>query len=406
MGSNENMSKEIMSLKKKLEAGEHDVVQAFWNSIQENGAPIIEELEGDDENDLVTFIYKGNDETQNVLLYISYEYENTLDYKFDEHKFEKLLDTDIWYKTYKIRNDIRFNYNYFINDPMDNDWKRRWENIKYDNLNKTKLVLGAGDEDETVLTYVVMPKTDEHVWVKERKDALKGDMELYKFKSKILNNERRIRIYTPSGYSKDKEPYGFLVLNDGEEYKAMSAKAVLDNLINDKKIPPIITVFVESINTREEELSCNDNFVKFTEKEVIPWVKEKYNVSDEPKKNVIGGLSLGGLTASFIGLKCPHIFGNVLSQSGSYWYKEEDMNEPVNKNWMARQYEAEEKVDLKFYMNVGILEGDVMLNFNKDMRDRLIAKDYDVFYEEFKSAHDYLSWGETLANGLIALIGE
>lgn len=406
MSNKEIMSKEIMNLKKKLEAGNFNTVKDFWNKIEEKGAPIIEEIDGDTENDLVTFIYKGNDETKNILLYISYEYESTSDYKFDEHKFERLLDINIWYKTYKIRNDVRFNYLYFVNDPLDDNWERRWQNIQHDDLNKNKLVFAAGEEEENVYTYVVMPKADEQIWVKERKDTLNGNVELFKFQSKILNNERRIRIYTPLGYSKSKEPYGILVLNDGEEYMAMSAKAVLDNLINDKKIPPIVTVFIESINTRDVELTCNDDFVDFTEKEVIPWVKENYNVSDNPEKNIIGGLSYGGLTASYIGLKCSHIFGNVLSQSGSYWFKEEDMKEPTKRNWMARQYEAVEKLNLKFYMNVGILEGEEMLGFNKDMRDRLIAKGYDVFYEEFKSAHDYLSWGETLANGLISLIGK
>jgi enterochelin esterase family protein len=39
------------------------------------------------------------------------------------------------------------------------------------------------------------------------------------------------------------------------------------------------------------------------------------------------------------------------------------------------------------------------------MREALLKKNYDVIYEEFKSGHDYLCWGETLANGLISLIG-
>jgi enterochelin esterase family protein len=44
-----------------------------------------------------------------------------------------------------------------------------------------------------------------------------------------------------------------------------------------------------------------------------------------------------------------------------------------------------------------------MMDVNKRMRDVLIEKKCMVRYEEFKSGHDYLSWGETLANGLIAL---
>ena len=39
------------------------------------------------------------------------------------------------------------------------------------------------------------------------------------------------------------------------------------------------------------------------------------------------------------------------------------------------------------------------------MRDVLLAKGYDVRYQQFNSGHDYLNWRGTLANGLIALVG-
>ncbi len=43
-------------------------------------------------------------------------------------------------------------------------------------------------------------------------------------------------------------------------------------------------------------------------------------------------------------------------------------------------------------------------NYN-NMRDVLLNKGYSVAYENFPSGHDYLGWSETLATGLIALIG-
>ncbi len=47
-----------------------------------------------------------------------------------------------------------------------------------------------------------------------------------------------------------------------------------------------------------------------------------------------------------------------------------------------------------------------MIGTNNILKDVLIEKGYDVYFEYFNSGHDYLSWGETLANGLISLIGE
>ena len=47
-----------------------------------------------------------------------------------------------------------------------------------------------------------------------------------------------------------------------------------------------------------------------------------------------------------------------------------------------------------------------MMEVINNMRDALLSKGYNVEYENFYSGHDYLSWGETLASGLIALLGE
>lgn len=47
----------------------------------------------------------------------------------------------------------------------------------------------------------------------------------------------------------------------------------------------------------------------------------------------------------------------------------------------------------------------IMMEVINNMRDVLSNKGYSVAYENFPSGHDYLGWGETLATGLIALIG-
>jgi enterochelin esterase-like enzyme len=56
--------------------------------------------------------------------------------------------------------------------------------------------------------------------------------------------------------------------------------------------------------------------------------------------------------------------------------------------------------------NVGIPKTkDRMINANIKLRDVLIEQGYTADFEYFNSGHDYLCWGETLANGLISLMG-
>ncbi len=399
-------SRIILKLEEDIKQGNNNALEEFWGNIEKNGAPLIEELSGDLENDLVTFIYRADEEVGNVIFIPPIGWE-----KFLEYKMEKLLNTNLWYITCKIKNNLRFDYTISVNDSLidsDKGWETRENNLVYDRLNKNFLVLSGEDGEEEKVSYVVMPKAEEHFWVKERIHIFKGNIEEYNFHSDKLEKDRRIRIYTPHGYKKTNKPYKFLILTDGDEYLSLlSAKNVLDNLIEDKRISPIVVLFIDSTDTRYEELSCSDDFTDIIASELTPWFRKNHNISSEPKDGIIGGLSLGGLTATYLGLKHSEVFGNVLSQSGSFWYKPKEFKEYQSACWMSTEFNKIEKLPLKFYLNVGILEPkDNMIGVNKKLRDVLESKGYEVKYEEFNSGHDYLCWGETLANGLIALIGD
>lgn len=393
----------IMKLKEKIELGNNEAVQVFWNNIKKGNAPLIEKIDGDLENSLVTFVYKGNEDIENIVLIPPIGRDNLL-----ENKMEKFLDTNIWYASYAINNKLRFKYSFSVNDSFDINCEKRWDNLECDKLNKNKLVFkDENEEDDEVDSYVVMPNAGEEFWVKERNDIHKGIIHEHKFYSENLERARRVIIYTPYGYNEDDKPYKFLVLTDAEEYiNVLSARNVIDNLITDKKIEPIVVIFIGSIGMRSKELSCNDTFVEMIVNELLPWIRNNYNISSQAYEAIIGGLSLGGLTASYLGLKHSEVFGNVLSQSGAYWYKPKDYDGYEPDCWISTKFKAIDKLPLKFYLNVGVLEHkEGMIGTNNILKDVLIGKGYDVYFEYFNSGHDYLSWGETLANGLISLIG-
>lgn len=396
-------SKIIIELERKIKQGNKGALEEFWSYVEKKGTPLIEKIDEDYENNLVTFIYKADMEIENVVLISPIGRDNLL-----ENKMDRLLDTNIWYASYEINKKLRFKYSFSVNDSLDINCEKRWDNLVYDKLNKNKLVFkGENEEEDEVDSYVVMPNAEEEFWVKERKGISKGKLHEYYFHSKNLEKDRKIRIYTPAGYEEDNNTYGFLVLTDGNEYiNILSAETVLDNLIADKRIPPIVTIFIDSTETRIEELKCNDTFGDIVVKEIIPWARGNYNISNKACEAIIGGLSLGGLTATYLGLKHSEVFGNVLSQSGSYWYKPKDYDGYEPDCWINTEFKAIDKLPLKFYLNVGVLEHkEGMIGTNNILKDVLIEKGYDVYFEYFNSGHDYLSWGETLANGLISLIG-
>jgi len=83
----------------------------------------------------------------------------------------------------------------------------------------------------------------------------------------------------------------------------------------------------------------------------------------------------------------------------------------VEGGWLAKQFIQSPKLPLKFYLDAGVFEASLggfigILDASRHMRDVLLAKGYEVHYQEFIGGHDYLSWRGTLADGLIALIGK
>jgi enterochelin esterase-like enzyme len=208
-----------------------------------------------------------------------------------------------------------------------------------------------------------------------------------------------------------------LVLSDGGLYvNTAHVATTLDNLIAAGVIPPLVAVMVDNPN-RWRELSCNSAYADFLAQEIVPWARANYHATDRPEQTIIGGTSLGGLQAAFVGLKHPEVFGNVLSQSGDFRWKPDDENEW---EWLNRQFAASPRLPLRFSFEAGLLEGawwwrflsqrdpspqPTLLMANRNLRDTLTSKGYPVHYTEFNGNHGLLNWRVTLASHLIALVG-
>jgi hypothetical protein len=94
-------SPRIKALKAAVENGKQASVDAFWNEVKDRGAPLIEPLAGDDKNMLVTFLWRGGSDTQNVfVVWFPYAAESP-----DDYHMARLGETDVWYKTVKVINE-------------------------------------------------------------------------------------------------------------------------------------------------------------------------------------------------------------------------------------------------------------------------------------------------------------
>jgi enterochelin esterase family protein len=425
-------SPRIKSLRAAVESGKQESTAAFWDEVKKKGAPLIEPLQNDDKNMLVTFLWKGTPDTQNVFVLWFPFTEGP-----DDYHMTRLDETDVWYKTLKVDKRKRFIYRLASNvprphgapeGPSDDVFAMTRAAEQPDSLNPKRW--GVDPEDINPPQYqgysvIEMPEAPMQPWLAPRQGVPTGSIEKHQFKSALLKNEREIAVYLPPGYSKSAKPYGLVVLFDEHAYLGdkkygilVPTPTILDNLISENRIPPLIAILVDNApGARSRELPCNPNFADFLNFELVPWARRVYNVTVDPHQTVVGGSSLGGLAATYTGVRHPETFGNILSQSGSYWWtppkssNPSDFDPDAEPNWMAKQFIASPRLPLRFYLDAGSDEIDLsghdksILLPNRDLRDVLLAKGYEVHYQEFIGGHDYLSWRGTLADGLILLMG-
>ena len=359
---------------------------------------------------LVTILWRAREETRNVFVFQLPGIDKPM---------ARLLDTDLWYKTFQLQKGARFVYRLATNLPDPKEWTslgRFVSAMRTDPLNPLQFAERANELNPYEVTFfsaAELPSAEPQFWSVARPKVPTGRVQRDKFTSKLLGNERPIWIYTPHRYAAGKKPYGLLVLSDGGLYvNSARVATTLDNLIAAGLIPPLVAVMVDNPD-RGRELSCSSAYADFLAQEIVPWARANYHVTDRPEQTIIGGVSLGGLAAAFVGLKHPEVFGNVLSQSGSFSWKPDGEKEW---EWLTRQFAASPRLPLRFSFEAGLLEntsggprgrpfGPPLLVANRNLRDTLQSKGYSVHYTEFNGNHTLFNWRGTLASHLIALVG-
>jgi enterochelin esterase-like enzyme len=137
------------------------------------------------------------------------------------------------------------------------------------------------------------------------------------------------RVYLPLGYE-DLQTLPVLYVLDGNDFvdDHMGAlPTILDNLITDGRIKPVIVVFVDSrepdnpqANRREMEFLAQPlEHAQFIADELIPTIDAAYQTDPRPEARTILGVSYGGLSAIYIAASRTDIFQNIAAFSPSLW---------------------------------------------------------------------------------------
>lgn len=172
---------------------------------------------------------------------------------------------------------------------------------------------------------------------KPREEIAKGKIEAIEYDSKTVGGRRKAVIWTPPGYTKEtKYPVLYLLHGIGDDetgwQRKGAANVVLDNLVADKKIVPMIVVMPNGFarpatpaappaGEKAGEKAANAEGAKTGRgrrgggsfgvtalqddllKDLVPYVEANYSVASGREQRAICGLSMGGAQALNIGLK-------------------------------------------------------------------------------------------------------
>lgn len=293
----------------------------------------------------------------------------------------RIPKTDLFYLVKSIHPAARFEYKVAV----DSTWI-------LDPLNRQQAIGGYGPNSE-----IWMPLYKPPIEINYREDIPHGRIDSLKIKSKLLNRTHPIFVYLPTGYKQSsRKQYATIYVTDGGEYITLALMLnVLDNLIAEKRIEPIIAVFVDprtdmrdiSTSKRMHDYTLSDTFVAFLVNEVRAHLTKKYRMDLRAEQTAIMGASLGGLISTYAAFTRPDVFGLSAAQSPSYWWKNDTMVTMVDRS---------PKKNVRFYIDTGTMR-DAQEKALR-MRAVLESKGYPLHYEENPEAHNWVNWRSRISH--------
>ncbi len=402
----------LRALMQALHNGDRDALPTFWREVAAVGTPLWAPAPVEPGQGIATFLWRGGDEVSNVGVVSA-----LARWRVPTDTMRQLPGTDVWRLSYTVPADMRTRYKLAPNEnraPLaegesEEDRASGWQR---DPLSRRTFTY-AGHEGGLTDTWSVLegPDAPPQPWLAAQPGTPSGSLREVTMASQALGEERRLWVYTPPGYGVESGPHDLLVFADGSLLiGALAATTTLDTLQAAGRLAPPVAVFLDTDRQRMRDLDCSPLFNDFLVGELLPWMRRHYPaVTHDPRRTLIGGLSLGGNAAVFAALRHPEVFGNVLACSGAFWRASADSREH---EWLARQVAAGPGGATRFYLEVGNLElwptpddGPSLLLANLHLRTVLRAKGYTVCYREFCGGHEPVCWRGGLADGLMALLG-
>jgi len=299
-----------------------------------------------------------------------------------EQAMRRIADTNFFFASFELEPDTQIAYQI----------RRDFDTVIPDAMNQDGTAPGGPGTLQGDASILRMPKAKVANHFVASENVVNGTIETDSLESTILGNTRNIHIYLPAGYVDSGMKYPVLFVNYGRGARDFQAiPATLDNLIADKKIKPIITIFVEAPNSfREYARIQKDQHSQMYAEELVPMIDGKYRTIAKPESRVIMGGDEGGYAAYYAAFKNPDVFRNAASQSGHLMPNAggTELRELIagTKGVSMKLYQDWGKYDLNYNANLR------WTDLNRDFNKFLKQQGYEVAGGEWNQGFGWASW--------------
>ena len=246
-----------------------------------------------------------------------------------EEPMHRIPGTDFYYRSLKLEPGTHFLYHFKI-----------FEEFLPDPLNPRRFGSEEWEQSELAMPGWELPR---HL---SEPPAHRGRIEKLPWKSKILDNERQVRVYLPPGYDTSQERYPLLLVAAGGGRGESDPDALalgemdhsLDYLIG-KSVAPLVVAFVPIL--WPDHNPGSPQFAKALAEELIPRIDETYRTAARPEARGIMGVHDCSFAALYAVFDQPGLFGKAAVVS----FFQRDLRDEL-----TARIEKGEKLEVDFYI--------------------------------------------------------
>lgn len=251
---------------------------------------------------------------------------------------------------------------------------------------------------------VLAQRADTPAWQQPR-DVPHGALQRLEYQSKSIDKARQAIVYLPPGYEGGTDRYPVLYLlhgAGGDESvwtQRMQANVILDNLIADGELAPLVVVmphgFTNRIPTDDRPRAAGAYKVEMEEfgvdfvSDLVPFVESRYRVVADRAHRAIAGNSMGAGQALAIGLSHPQMFRSVASFSASMQIANSRAWGGIDMDAALANRDPLNELDLLW---IGCGTEDNLFGVNKQFSDQLTKAGVEHTFRTTPGAHTPAVW--------------